>query len=327
MGIKELRYFRAVIEFGTFSKAAAQLRIAQPALSRHMQKLEQELGVMLLQRTPKGVRATAAGQRLMERACQMEDVLDITRREMSGFAKDVTGALRVGIQHPHSLAMGPALVRSFRAGFPDVSLYVLDGFNGDLLDRLLNKQIDVAVVQSPSHPHTDLKESPLWREQLHLVGPASAATSAMFARGHASISELAELAIIMASQKHALRRLVDAAFLQQHQRFRPSIEVDGSMMIYEMVKAGLGYTIMPSSGSQPLLLGGEIAAAEIRPAIPRTMSLVARTDVLAERTTTAFFDFVRMEIPGLIGKGRYEQATLLVRKPVGEPAGRRRARQ
>ena len=326
MGINELRYFRAVAEFGTFSKAAAQLRIAQPALSRHIQKLEQELGVTLLQRTPKGVIPTPAGSRLLERACQLEDVLDIARREMSGFAEGVTGALRVGIQHPHSLTMGPPLVRSFRSRFPDVSLYVLDGFNGDLLDRLLNKQIDVAIVQSPSHSHSDFRESPLWLEQLYLVGPASAAASPLFASGRASIQDVAALPIIMASQKHALRRLVDAAFLQQHRRFRPEIEVDGSLMIFEMVKAGLGYTLMPSSGFYPLLLNGEIAAAAIDPAIIRTMSLVARTDLLAERVTAAFFGFVHTEAPQLIGRGRYSQATLLVPKP-GSRTRRRQAAQ
>ncbi len=322
MDIKELRYLRAVIEFGTFSRAAAQLRIAQPALSRRIQKLEKELGVTLLKRTPKGVLPTPAGGRLLKRACELEDVLDIARREMSGFAEGVTGALRVGIQHPHSLSMGPPLVKSFRAGFPDVSLYVVDGSNGDLLDRLLNKQIDVAIVQSPSHSHTDLNESPLWLDKLHLVGPASARSSPLFAGGQVSIQDMAALPIIMASQKHALRRLVDAAFLQQHRRFRPEIEVDGSLMIFEMVKAGLGYTLMPSSGFHQLLVGGEIAAASVDPPIIRTMSLLARNDLLAERVTAAFFEFVHTEMPRLIGTARYAQATLLAAKP-----GRRARRQ
>lgn len=316
MGIKELRYFRAVVDLGTFSKAAAHLRIAQPALSRHIQRLEQELGVTLLQRTAKGVFPTAAGARLLERARELEDVLDITRREMSTFATDVTGALRVGIQHPHSMVVAPALVARFRDAFPSVSLYVLDGFNGDLLDRLLNKQIDVAIVQSPSHSHTELKESPLWQERIHLVGPSSAAALPLFAAGRASIGELAGLPIIMASQKHALRRLVDAAFLQQHRRFRPAIEADGSLMIFEMVKAGLGYTLMPSSGCHKLATNGELATVAVYPPMLRTMSLIARTDLMAERTMTAFFDFIEREIPRLIGTGRYEQAKLLVQKPV-----------
>jgi LysR family nitrogen assimilation transcriptional regulator len=325
MDIKGLSYFRAVAEFGTFSKAAAHLRIAQPALSRHMQKLEQELGVVLLQRTSKGMTPTAAGNRLLVRACELQDVLDIIRREMSGYAKEVTGALRVGVQHPHSLSIGPMFVASFRAAFPDVSLYVLDGFNGDLLDRLLNKQIDVAIVQSPSHTHTDFKETPLWLEKLHLVGPASTAASPLFAAGQASLEDLVELPIIMASQKHALRRLVDAAFLQHHRRFRPAIEVDGSLMIFEMVKAGLGYTLMPSSGFHPLLVHGEVATVAIHPSIFRTMSLVARTDLLAERTTTAFSDFIQAEMPNLVGKGRYGQATLLVQKAGHAAASRQRA--
>ncbi len=325
MGIKELRYFRAVVDLGTFSKAAAHLRIAQPALSRHIQRLEEELGVTLLQRTAKGVFPTAAGARLLERARELEDVLDITRREMSGFATDVTGSLRVGIQHPHSLAMGPSLVARFRDTFPSVSLYVLDGFNGDLLDRLLNKQIDVAIVQSPSHPHTELKESPLWQERIHLVGPASAAASPLFTASYASIGDLVGLPIIMASQKHALRRLIDAAFLQQHRRFRPAIEADGSLMIFEMVKAGLGYTLMPSSGCHKLVTNGALATVVIHPPILRTMSLIARTDLLTERTTTAFFDFIEGEMPRLIGTGRYEQAKLLVRKPTRATTVRRAA--
>jgi DNA-binding transcriptional LysR family regulator len=81
--LKDLKYFRAIAECGTFSKAAAHLRVAQPALSRKIQKLENDLGVQLLQRTARGVTATEAGRVLLGRTQELEQALEDIRREVT----------------------------------------------------------------------------------------------------------------------------------------------------------------------------------------------------------------------------------------------------
>ena len=95
MDLRELRYFRAIAECGTFSRAAAQLNVAQPALSRQVKKLEHELGVELLRRTSRGVVPTEAGQALLQRTTMLEQEVDAARRYVSSMADKVTGALSV----------------------------------------------------------------------------------------------------------------------------------------------------------------------------------------------------------------------------------------
>ena len=127
MELKELRYFRKVAEFGTLSKAATYLHIAQPALSRHMQKLEHEFGVELLKRTSRGVMATRAGQVLLERTLHLREEMEEIHREVSRFAKQPRGVLRVALGYPLAVLMVPRLVKAYKARCPEVALHFVQG--------------------------------------------------------------------------------------------------------------------------------------------------------------------------------------------------------
>jgi LysR family transcriptional regulator, nitrogen assimilation regulatory protein len=307
MDLKELRYFRAIAECGTFSKAAAHLRIAQPALSRQIQKLEHGLGVQLLQRTARGVMPTEAGRLLLDRTRQLEQGLEETRHELARYAEAPTGALRVAVQSPLSQIMVPQLLRVLRAAHPGVVLELTEGFSGDLIDGMLDGQLDVAIVDTPTHPHADLKSTPLWVETLQLVCPGS---DPLADRPVITVTELAALPIILPCRKHAIRRLVDTAFERQHLRLQPAIEANGAMMIFELVKAGFGYTLMPSSGHHPWVVSGELRPVEVRPAIRRTISLVTRAALHEHRLVSSFSTLVKDLAPGIAGLQRLGPARL-----------------
>lgn len=338
MDLRELRYFRAIAEFGTFSKASAHLRVAQPALSRQMQKLEHSLGVALLRRTSRGVTPTPAGEALLRRTRRLEHELEVARREVTGFADSVTGVLRVAVQYPLSVLMVPRLMRRFQLAYPGVTLHFIDGVSGSIGQGLLSEEIDVAIVEVPSHDHVDLTARPLWIETVHLVGPASAVmgtgcgTASRIAwDAPVALAEVEALPLIMPSQKHAQRRLVEAAFARSHLRLRPIIEADGAMMILEMVKHGLGYTLMPPCVFQPLVAAGELVSTPTRPSIRRTVALVTRTTLLDERAVGAFVAMVDEAVPDLVHSARFGPAVLYRPAPdlvaaeaparVAEPAG------
>jgi len=99
MELRELRYFRTVVESGSFSKAAVKLMVAQPSLSRQIRALEHELGMPLLRRNARGVSPTEAGKVLLERALRLEENMDGIRRAFATLAKRVTGTLRSGSKH------------------------------------------------------------------------------------------------------------------------------------------------------------------------------------------------------------------------------------
>ena len=323
MDLKELRYFRIIAQHGTFSKAAAHLRVAQPALSRQMQKLEHDLGVQLLRRTSRGVTPTEAGRALLDRTQELEQQLDDVRREVSRLADCATGAVRLAVQSTLSIAMVPEIVKAYRAGFPDVALSVTEGFSGDLIDALLEKRLDVAIVDTPSHAHTELTCSPLWVESLQLVYPANDPAMPRSGPGPVPVADLARLPIIMPCQRHGIRRLVDAMFERHRLRFKPELEVNGATMIFALVKAGLGYTLMPSSGCSPWIESGELRTQPIRPAIRRTVSIVLRTALLQERPVAGLRDLVQSIAPRLAASARFGPAALYAEPMMPERHGRR----
>jgi len=302
--LKELRYFRAVAQFGTLSKAAAHLRIAQPALSRQMIKLEHSLGVKLLQRNARGVTLTRAGLALLDGAERVEQSIDDLRRQVTGFAQDISGLLRIGAQYPVSTMLLPNLLKEYRAKFPSVVLHPAEGYSGQMLDALLSERLDIAIVDPPSHPHAELLAIPLWTSPMRLVLPASAASDPEFQADFITIEALSRLPIIMPSRPHSLRAVVDQAFARRRLRFEPAMEAEGSLMIFEMVKAGLGYAIFPRAGYYPLEQAGELASREIRPTIRRTIGIVTRN---ALRGDPAVAEFISMAKEGARRLARTER--------------------
>ncbi|ENY80196.1 LysR family transcriptional regulator [Sphingopyxis sp. MC1] len=288
MDLKEIRYFKAIAHHGTMGKAAAHLRIAQPALTRQVQKLEHELGVQLLRRSPRGVALTPAGEVLVRRTDTLEAELDDIRREIATFSDHVTGSLHVAAQYPLAQIMMPELLREYNALYPDVSLHIVENVSRHITDQLLDGMLDIAIVDAPSHEHADVTIIPLWIEPLFLVGNAAAAKLPLFQKGFASIDDLAEIDLIMPSKNHALRHLTDAAFTRAKHQFHPAMEVDGAITIIELVEQGFGYTLLPTCGFYGKMLKGTLATLPVRPEMRRVISLVVRTVLLEDRKAEGF---------------------------------------
>jgi LysR family nitrogen assimilation transcriptional regulator len=310
MELKELRYFRAIAELGTLSKAASRLRVAQPALSRQMGKLEHSLGVKLFSRGARGVTLTPAGIVLLEGSGRVEHAVSEVMKEVTSMSQGSTGLLRIGAQYPVSTTLLPRLIQHYQAAFPSVTLHPSEGYSGEILDALLSERLEVAIVDPPSHPHVDLTAVPLWLSTMRLVGPATAAQTPLFQSARISMEAVAQLPLILPGRAHSLRRLVDQAFARHKIRLQPSIEAEGSLMIFEMVRMGLGYTIFSEAGFHPLEQRGEIVSREIQPVIRRTIGIVTRTSLRDERTVTNFIAMAKEEAKRLVLTERFSHACL-----------------
>jgi LysR family transcriptional regulator, nitrogen assimilation regulatory protein len=299
MDVKELRYFRAIVQCGTMCKAAAHLRIAQPALTRQIQKLEHDLGVQLLRRSTRGVTPTPAGISLLNRVTRLEAEMDDIRREVSEFSEGAKGMLHIALQYPLSTILVPQLMVESTKVFPEVRLHIVENVSRNITDGLLGEQLDIAIVDSPSHEHADLTVIPLWVEDMYLLGPANARKSDLFRKSAASIEEIAQLPIIMPTPNHALRRLVDTAFTRHKMRFQPAMEIDGMLTICSLVENGMGYTLIPRGAFYELEGAGRVASMKIKPAIRRTVSIVTRTALLQDRKTAGIIEIIKQLAPGI----------------------------
>ena len=208
LDLVSLRYFVAIANQKSFRKAASELHISQPALSRRVQMLEDTLGVPLLMRHGRGVTPTAAGEILRRRA---EAILRLeTEIHTDVRATSTTPAGHVRIGTPPSLAklLLPGIVNRYLRDFPQVTWSVSEGFSDEIQRSLLEDKIDIAILtQGADHP--DLLYQPLYSEQLCLIFRSDVApfTDAPF-----PVDELSTLPIITSPvildllNRHATRR-------------------------------------------------------------------------------------------------------------------------
>ena len=303
MELDRIMYFRTVVELGTISKAAAFLRITQPALGRQVQGLERTLGVKLLTRSSKGVLPTPAGSLLMQRTAGLEADLSAMFREVASLSDEVAGELRVAVQPPFSTVLMPDLVRRYRSEHPRVALEVLDGFSADVTDGLLDGRFDLAVTDTPSYVSRELTLIPLWVEPLAVIGPAAAAGTPLFQTRPVPLAELVKHPLILPSPRYTVRKLIDAVMAREQLTCAPIVEANGAVLIYAMVKSGLGFTLMPSFGSA-VLGAARVCSADIFPSIDRPVSIVVRTAVLGERKVQTFVRLFKAAVANLAAQDR-----------------------
>src|SRR5262245_17623921 len=165
MDFKEMRYFAHVARAGSFSRAADELRIAQPALSRQIRKLEDRLGVSLLVRHGRGVRLTSAGALLLEGVEALGDQLNRLDERVRSGGDAAVGHVSLGVPPAAGLLVVPPTVERFAAQWPQVTLHVREGISSSLQEWLLDGRIDIAVLHTPP-PLQALNISQVLREQM-----------------------------------------------------------------------------------------------------------------------------------------------------------------
>jgi LysR family nitrogen assimilation transcriptional regulator len=279
MDVRQLRCFIGVVEAGSFTAAAHRLGVAQPALSQTVIALENDLGVDLLERQPRGVRPTAAGMTLLDHARIVLRNMERAREAVSDADGDVSGRVAIGLPSTVAPLLAVPLMKEAMQTLPGVAVHLVESHSGFLREWLDVSRLDLAVLFNVAN--TDgVDILPLVIEDLHVVSLSQSRSP----KGDISLRHIRGMRLIMAGQSHDLRdTLDDALFLATKQRLTVTAEVDSLPTIKQMVIAGLGATVLPLANVQTELADGRLTARRIvRPAIERHASLVS----LARRPTT-----------------------------------------
>jgi DNA-binding transcriptional LysR family regulator len=146
MELRHLRYFLAVADALNFTKAAALLRVAQPALSRRVQDLEDEIGVDLLKRSPRGVILTAEGKLFLERTRQILKLADEAVEQVRSLARGEFGELHVGYAPAPTVEILPPALATFQKAFPRVRILLHDLSEQELIDGLRSGKLELAIM-------------------------------------------------------------------------------------------------------------------------------------------------------------------------------------
>jgi LysR family transcriptional regulator, nitrogen assimilation regulatory protein len=238
MELKQLQYYLAIVDAGSFSRAADQINVAQPALSRCVAQLEKEFGAALLHRHGRGVRATEAGLLLYEQASALLHQAGRTSSLMRDHGRVLQGNVTVGMPTSVAQSFAAPLVKAVLKQLPNIRLTVREALSWHLEEQVLSGALDMAVIYE-NDPTSPLESFALSQQPLYLVGLASNAKSASI-----KLSALAQLPIVIPSRPHAIRRAVDNALASIGCEAKVIAEIDGTSTILELVAEGLGYAVL-----------------------------------------------------------------------------------
>ena len=241
MDLRQLEYFTAVVDAGSFSRAAVALNLAQPSLSRRIAVLEAELGHRLLERTGRGATATEAGQALLVHAREMLATAQRARAELHDLHASPGGRVVIGLPPRVALGLSAPLVQRFRERFPHAVITVLEGLSLSLRESLIAGRLDLALLFDPP-ASSQLKYQPLMRERLCLVAPAASKLPARI-----SLPSLAAYPMLLPSAPNAIRSLVDSALKPRRIALQVLAEVGAVQTVLDLVAKGVGCTILPES--------------------------------------------------------------------------------
>ncbi|CEJ88009.1 MULTISPECIES: LysR substrate-binding domain-containing protein [Hyphomicrobiales] len=245
MDLRQLRYFAQIVESGSLSKASRCLFVAQPALSQQVAKLEDEVGKPLLQRSSRGVVPTENGLALYHHARfmlrQMDQALSIARKDVT----DLQGMVSLGLPPTTQRAIGLSLMKRIRNRYPGILLNVVEGMSGHVAQMIRLGQLDIAILFT-NDVSSKLCAEPLLEEELFVIFPEKSGYIP-HNRKSVSISELAQIPLILPTSSHGLRRRVVAEFEQRNMKPNVSVEIDSLTLLMQCVSEGMGATIKPMS--------------------------------------------------------------------------------
>jgi LysR family nitrogen assimilation transcriptional regulator len=246
MELRQLNYFVRIVETGSFSRAAIDLQVAQPALSRQIRRLEEELGTMLLYRNGRGVSLTRAGEILFSSSTEVLQKIETTTREISESKSELSGSAVIGLPPTVGRILAIPLAAMFREHFPAVRLQIVEGFSGNVLEWLSTGRIDVGVLYSDPGANLMVAE-PLVVEELLIIGPPAdrSRMDAPASGAEVPLSAMTDLPLILPSRPHGLRRLIDETAASHGHALNVVMDVDSFHTMLELVRSGLGYTILP----------------------------------------------------------------------------------
>ncbi|MDG1581816.1 LysR family transcriptional regulator [Pseudomonas sp. GOM6] len=242
MDLANLNAFIAIAEVGSFSEAAERLHLTQPAVSKRIAGLEQQLKVRLFDRLGREVSLTEAGRALLPRAYQILNVLDDTRRALTNLSGEISGRLTLATSHHIGLHRLPPLLRAFTRAHPQVALDIQFLDSEVAYEEVLHGRAELAVITLAPEAREPVRAVPVWDDPLDFV----AAPEHPLARMPAiSLADVAQHPAVFPGDNtfthHIVRRLFEA------QELTPNIGMSTNYLetIKMMVSIGLAWSVLP----------------------------------------------------------------------------------
>lgn len=287
MEVHQLRYFCAVADTGSFTRAAEKEQVAQPSLSQQIMKLELELGVRLFDRLGRTVRLTDIGQIFLPRARAILHEMRAAKEEVAEKQSTVSGPVCLGVIPTIAPYFLPARISGFSRRYPEAAITVVEDVTVHLMEQLRAGLVDLAIVALPARGQ-DLECYPLRTERLFAILPKG---HHLAPRHSVKIKELRDEPFLLLRDDHCFR---DTAIeVCKRARLSPRIvfETGQFSSILGMVAAGMGISILPEMALEPRLDCNPVLISDERAS--RTIGVATLRGHFLSRVPRAFLDYLR----------------------------------
>lgn len=285
MDTQSLNVFTAVAEHGSFSIAAERLFLTQPAISKRIAQLEQQLGARLFDRVGRRIRLTEAGRALLPRARQVLLDLEDMSREISNLTGQVAGTLRIGTSHHIGLHRLPPVLRRFSRDYPQVKLDIDFIDSEEAWEAVLHGDLEMGVVTLPPQPDPRLHSQVVWDDPLVFM---CAPEHPLAGRASLPLALLTDYSAILPSPVTFTRGIVEGLFHEHGLGLTISMSTNYLETIHMMVSIGLGWSVLPET-----MLDDSVVRLNVDTPLPlRRLGVVTHPRRSRSNAARAFLDIL-----------------------------------
>lgn len=300
MDLKQLEYFVRVAELGSFTRAAIELDVAQPALSRQVRLLEVELRQNLLVRNGRGAVPTEAGKLLLEHGRGILYQVERAREDLGRLRGGLAGRVAVGLPSSVARVLTVPLTRAFREALPDARLSISEGLSSGLQEGLTSGRLDIVVLYN-AQPARELDLTPLMEEDLVLVQGRPPGLPEDPPPGPIALGEVAKLPLVIPTRPNAIRMHVEAEMADVGSRPNVVLEIDGVSAILDLVLDGAGCAILSRNALLNSPRPSAYTARQIgEPPLRIRLSLATSSQRPATPVQKATLELIREKAPGVV---------------------------
>ena len=308
MELRQLRYFVAIVDHGSLSRAALVLHVAQPALTQQLRQLEEELGAQLLHRSAQGVLSTDAGKVFYEHAQAILKQVGDARSAVTQSTTRPSGSVTLGLPHSISGALALPLLMAARANYPEITLQLTEELSGSLTEQLKSGRINLAVLFDDGQL-APFASTALVDEDLMFICRSGSALSAGGAP--ISLAEALVTTLILPAQQQGVRPQVESVARGAGLALGEVIEINSIAILKSALLADVGATILPVAPLLTEVNGGALQARPIHsPAMSRCVTLCASKNIPLTNAAAAVGRLVHQVTRELCDSGAWIGARL-----------------
>ncbi|ASU38715.1 LysR family transcriptional regulator [Herbaspirillum sp. meg3] len=320
MELRQLRYFVAIVDHGSLSRAARVLHIAQPALTQQIRQLEEELEAQLLHRSAQGVIATDAGKTFYEHAQAILKQVTDAKSAVAQSNDKPSGTVALGIPQSVSGALALPLLTAIRATYPEITLLLTEELTGNLIVQLKSGRINLAVLFDDGQL-SPFACTPMVEEEMMYITRADSQYGLKEGREGKGKSKSVTLAkaikapLILPGLQHGVRPRIENVVRAHGMSLDNVIEINSVAILKSAILADIGATILPVAPLLSEIERGDMIAYPISgERMARTLALCASKNIPLTNAAAAVERLVLDVTDDLCRKGKWLHAEALARE-------------